>query len=506
MKNRISIIFGLFVIVSNCLNYGCISSKNKQNEYINNDSTAIYSTHPGRPFRYGYPISKKLCEETFNEYIRGYDLNKGEAVAEIGAASGWILGAMSVNLDSITFYAEDIDTMFLNEQQFSAMVDHFTKIRTIPQTNTFRFVVGNTSQTLLPDSTFDKIIFNNTLHEIPSYDSLLMDLSKKIKPGGKIYVHETMSNKYRTKYHEGCYIKARTVLMNVSHFEDNGFYLCGMSEPESSYRNFLSFTKNKDIANKYWKRKMSVEWAAKELDKMFDKNMVSQSNTCEDIGYTILDSLKKVLDVYPFLQNYVKLTADEYLKDRKYNYAINCYRINQILFQDSVSTSIDLADAYNAADMNEEAIGIYTDLLIMDSTLADAYNGLGVAYQYMGEYDIAIEYYDMAMKFDPDFKDFYLGNIAGVLEENGEFENAIEIYLQASSIDPSDNDYLYPVASIYISQQNYEEALPIYDKIIYHHPYEYNAFKKRAGVKEKLGDKKGRDEDLKMYKTLKKRR
>jgi len=86
--------------------------------YINNDSTAIFSTHPSRPFKYGYALTKEQSLETFEERYAGYDLKRGEVMAGAGAASGWIMAALSVTLDSISFYMKGIDTKYLNSYQF----------------------------------------------------------------------------------------------------------------------------------------------------------------------------------------------------------------------------------------------------------------------------------------------------------------------------------------------------------------------------------------------------
>jgi len=504
MKNRIFVIFGVLVMLSNCLNYGCISSKKKQNEYINNDSTAIFSTHPSRPFKYGFALSKEECDETFGEYLRGYNLKKGEVVAEVGAASGWIMGALSVSLDSVTFYIEDIDTNYLNNYQFEKVVEHFTKLRTTPQTNKFRFVIGTYTTTNLPDNTFDKIILNNTFHEITETDAMIKDIGKKLKPGGKIIVYETYSNDYITKYHEGCNIKAYKLNEVCEKFKKGGFYLTQTSDPENSFLNFLYFERDSIHARKYNEKKKSVEEFIRELDKLNDKSISKDYSLTQNIAYTLAENLDTISTVFPSLQKYINLLGNDYLKSRKYSSAINVLSVNLILYPFTPEVYNELGDAYSETGYYEEAIEIFTKSLEIDSLNGEIYNSRGIAFFELENYNDAVLDYTKAIRLDSQAKDLYLNNRGLAYEEMYEFEKAYSDFSAAIAVKPKEAEYYLNRAELMMKPDEYEEAIFEYDKIIKLFPKNSAAYIGRAKAKYSTGDKTGSKNDLEKAKSLKK--
>ena len=105
-----SIILGWVIIQG----FFCLA-QDKRDKYDNPDITSMYSSHPGRPFKYGYPYKRDEIFETFEEDFHIYCIKSGDIVAEIGAASGWLEGVFSVFSDSVTYYVQDIDTVVLNK-------------------------------------------------------------------------------------------------------------------------------------------------------------------------------------------------------------------------------------------------------------------------------------------------------------------------------------------------------------------------------------------------------
>jgi tetratricopeptide (TPR) repeat protein len=355
----LSTLFGIFL-----LNTGCISknklaiyqidndstveySKRKLAEYYaDHDSTAIYSTHPSRPFKYGYAYTKEECKEYLSEYLTEYKFKKGDVIADIGAASGWKDAAFSVLVDSMTFYIEDIDTDCLNKSQFEKVLNHYNKVRETPQTNKFHFVIGNQIETNLPDSIFDKIIFDNSFHEIYYLTDLLEDVYDKIKPNGQIIIRDGFSNKYKNTHLRGCDIKGYKVSYVVKLLEQQGFYLTNMTNPECSFSNNLTFEQDARKAFAFQRKIKTVEPYANELYKLFKKKISRDSTKTIEIANFLKEHSKEICKIYSSLESGIYELGYEWLRDKEYQAAINVFKVNVTLYPSSSNAYYSLGEAY----------------------------------------------------------------------------------------------------------------------------------------------------------------
>ena len=128
--------------------------------------------------------------ESEKDLLSFFEFTKGDVVAEVGANNGQNIAGLSILTDSITFYAEDIDAKSLNEKDLLKTVSKTGKYKKV-QTNTFKLQIGTEKETLLPDSSCNKIILSSTFHEFTYMDDMINDLYNKLKPGGKLYILES---------------------------------------------------------------------------------------------------------------------------------------------------------------------------------------------------------------------------------------------------------------------------------------------------------------------------
>jgi tetratricopeptide (TPR) repeat protein len=326
---------------------------------MSGDATSIYSTDSTKIFRYGYPFTKKECEEILPPYIRDYDFKKGEVIGDIGAASGWLDAAFSVLTDSVTFYVEDIDTNFLSPTQFNKVIQYFNGVREKPQTNTFHFVLGTSTKTKLPDGLFDKIIFNNSFHEINSTLPILGDVNKKLKSGGKIMIRERFSNVEKDYFNPGCSIPCLEVPKVEELLLLKDFYLTDMTDPYCSMTNHLTFEKDEAKA-KRWKDKIkAVDYITKQLCKLSNKRIAKDFVKVKEIGLFLKEHEKEYSNVFinP-LQQYLDALGYDYLMNEKVEEAIHIFNINVLIYPTSANVYDALGEAlmedkkYNAALLN----------------------------------------------------------------------------------------------------------------------------------------------------------
>lgn len=126
--------------------------------------------------------------ESKKEVVEFFDFKKGDIVADIGAGEGKYEGAFSLLFDSINYFVQDIDKNILTQEKLNKVVKYYSSLTGLPQTNKFQLCIGTEKSTNLPDSTFDKIIMLSSFHEFSFMDEMIADISKKLKPGGKVYI------------------------------------------------------------------------------------------------------------------------------------------------------------------------------------------------------------------------------------------------------------------------------------------------------------------------------
>ena len=132
-------------------------------------------------------------------------LNENDTIADIGAASGWFEGALSVVSphQNITFYLVDIDSNCLNERMVNNMKTHYQALKGSPITNRFIPVLNREDSLFLPLSFFPKVWLINILHEINDKPKMVNDVHKVLRSGGEVIVLE-LSGKKEGQKHGGC--------------------------------------------------------------------------------------------------------------------------------------------------------------------------------------------------------------------------------------------------------------------------------------------------------------
>jgi hypothetical protein len=141
-----------------------------------------------KPYAYGW-VPKKYEEVSkhYSDYAHWYNCKSGETIASIGAGNGKFEVAISCFMPDINWYLQEIDTLRL--YQFDDVLAHFEKLKQSPIDATFHLVVGTESETNLPQSTFDRILMINVVHEINDREPSDERNRQIIKAAGQIGDH-----------------------------------------------------------------------------------------------------------------------------------------------------------------------------------------------------------------------------------------------------------------------------------------------------------------------------
>lgn len=375
------------LVLNSCLSSKKIAEIKQQEEErereILQDSTSIYSLHPSKPFKYGYAYTLEECEDDRRE-LEEYNIKNGEVVASIGAASGWKEGVYSTMLDSVTFYIQDVDTSFLNQDQLEKVIKYYSNLQNRPQTNQFQMVIGSRKYTNLPYFNFDKIIIHNAFHHIQKSSNMyffIKDLKHQLLSKGQVIIGERMSNEYKKIKNEGCEMTADKATNIIKIFSKNGLYLTNMILPENSFDNKLFFELDKYNSDKFYAKKFAVDKQIKVLDKMNLKRKYSDSLKSMKIVIKLKPKIDKVQEVYSSIDFYLNNLGLELINKEKNLEAINVMKANVYLFPES----------------------------------SDAYRGLGTAYLNNKEYQLAKISFEIAQKLNP--KNTYIKSIIKDIEE-----------------------------------------------------------------------------------------
>jgi tetratricopeptide (TPR) repeat protein len=111
-----------------------------------------------------------------------------------------------------------------------------------------------------------------------------------------------------------------------------------------------------------------------------------------------------------------------------------------------------------------EAKRVFQLALKKDPNSSLAHLGLGIAFKNAGEYGPALQSIQVAFKEWPDSIPV-MRCLAEAYQLNGEDSQAIALLKQALDRDGTDKSTLFLLASFYMDQEDYEEAVGIYDKL-----------------------------------------
>lgn len=165
---------------------------------------------------FSYKIFGNIANYFENEkdLLDFFEFKKGDVVAEVGAGNWQNLVGLSLLVDSITFWAQDIDAGDLHDKALIKTIGKTVRYKPV-QTNIFNRQIGYEKETLLPDNSIDKIILSSAFHEFTYMDEMISDLYKKLRPGGKIYILEA---KCLTNGHKNYTMKETEQIMKKHKF------------------------------------------------------------------------------------------------------------------------------------------------------------------------------------------------------------------------------------------------------------------------------------------------
>jgi SAM-dependent methyltransferase len=488
------------------------------------DMYEIYSTHPSRPFRYGYPYTPAEIPVNYFNQLNAYNIKPGDAVAEVGAASGWLLGLFSMYTDSVNYFAEDIDTNLLSASQLNNMVDHFSNQNKKTQSNSFHYCLGTTTQTNLPDGFFDLIFINNSFHEFENVDSMLQDIKTKLKPDGRLIISDLAANEYIRFKHQGCLVPAQSQEELQDIMRRNGLFLTKTYMPYGSILNHFIFQLNEQASEEY----LSNIPRFQELLELSNKKVLKNQKKLDSLVVQLIERKSEIEEWYDeeAICDYIYYLGNEFYQNGK-------SKLTESIFY--VGTKIFPYESYFYELISELEFSNKRKIKLLSEHIAKAiqYNDnesfysapkvkLDIIYAYClsreDKFDKSIEVLADALESGATNSPIQLAevfyNLYLTMLENDFNEEEMEPFLleenspigalnRAIELNSLESEYFFARASLYNQAGQLDKAIDDLGVCIYLHPYEFSNYYLRARLKKKLGDKTGHHEDMQTYKFMK---
>jgi ubiquinone/menaquinone biosynthesis C-methylase UbiE len=135
----------------------------------------------GKMFEYLRKAQQRLIELA--------DIKENINLLDIGCGTGWALGqaAQAVNYKG-SFYGVDLSEGMIEK----------AKINFVGKSN-FHFLIASAESIPLNDSLFDIIICTNSFHHYLNPEKAMNEISRLLKPGGKIYILDPTADSFLIK-------------------------------------------------------------------------------------------------------------------------------------------------------------------------------------------------------------------------------------------------------------------------------------------------------------------
>lgn len=221
------------------------------------------------------------------------------------------------------------------------------------------------------------------------------------------------------------------------------------------------------------------------MDALYFLGQVYQEVSREEEG---IELIKKSLTMAEVENNYFRMAGcfneigNYYFNKLKdYNIALENYLLaKEIAEREGIKHYIKIstgnigsvywavANDYYDEDNYEEAIKYYSKALSFVSEKvysSQLHYGMGLSYYYLGQYNIALEKFNDAIRLNPEYGEafFKLGSSYRELKKNDE---AVEAFKKAILLKADDERYYTVLGSVYCGKKMYAEAIRVYEKAL----------------------------------------
>ena len=200
-----------------------------------------------------------------------------------------------------------------------------------------------------------------------------------------------------------------------------------------------------------------------------------------DLKGVMLDYLRKSHDIstktiYNDLQGFIENRSSHKSAYTEFYKGVTC--------QDQGDSTRDPADKRKWYD---KAIEHYTEVVTLNSELAETYNNRGNVYYSKGEFDRAIQDYNRAIDLNPGLTQAY-NNRGNAYSSKGEFDTAIRDFNTAITLNPELADAYSNRGNAYSSKGEFDTAIRDFNTAITLNPELADAYSNRGNAYYRKGE------------------
>ena len=161
-----------------------------------------------------------------------------------------------------------------------------------------------------------------------------------------------------------------------------------------------------------------------------------------------------------------------------------------------------LGESYFKTEKTEKAIAEFQKLIELEPT-AQSYAFMGISYRRLGRFDKAREYFEAGLKRDP-HNASCLFNLGYIEERQGHPARADEFYQQALRFNPDFSEALLQLADLRIASKKFEEAAVLLRRYVKVSRDPASGYYKLAMAEKSLHQTEASQRDLNVFQTLSK--
>jgi serine/threonine protein kinase len=231
--------------------------------------------------------------------------------------------------------------------------------------------------------------------------------------------------------------------------------------------------------------------------KALSKDRESRFSSARAMRESLRDYLRthilKDLETQERLQEYKKIASE--LREQ-------LDELEKIISELERRDSISEADTIDDDENSKTAAPNVTPALIHEGFLqADDFYKNGYLYYVKGDYDLAINEYNQAIKLNSNYgKAYFKRGLAHHKKNN--FVQAIKDYDKAIELKPEYIDAYYNRGNAFCSKKNYAQAVEDFNKVLELQPKNALAYKNRSTAYDKIGEIEKAQADLEEYYRL----
>jgi tetratricopeptide (TPR) repeat protein len=222
----------------------------------------------------------------------------------------------------------------------------------------------------------------------------------------------------------------------------------------------------------------AIEYFNKAFELTQDESIFPELSLC----YEIIDKNDKIAEFFL-----------KYIEDNPYSYKawfylgtaynlLGLYEKAIEAFDFSIAIDDKKPEAYYSKaitlfqnDKYAEAIKVYSELIDIDDNKGLVYYYLGECYEKLTDFEKAIYYYTLSINHDEYFDEAWLGRGICYFELRMNIQ-AINDIKKAISLNDSNSDYKLILAEILFTENKFDEAIDLYEKVITVDPQNANAW------------------------------